>query len=559
MNNIKALVIVPPNITFESFRWPKNNTKTWRHKSGCELGVIITDVPLGAITISALLKEKHKAEVVVHDFNVALHKEWNNPDDLNFNDYFIESIENLDFAPNLICFSSLFVTGFTNLVDLSKTCRKLFPDALIIAGGNVPTTMYKDIYAEDGGAIDALCYGEGEIPLEELLGASDLTAYLADSTSWITRENYLKIPKFEHKFIDDLDEVPYLDYDSINLEDYHHSPTIKAYTQIEDTENYVTYMTSRGCPFLCTFCSAHAVHGRKVRGFSLDRVRDELTQLVTKYRVKTLVLEDDHFLNDNDRATAILKIAQSLGLVCVFPNALALYALDKKMLQELVATGIRQLTLAVESGSQRVLKELMRKPLKTSITKRVAEDCWDLGIYTDCNIIIGMPGETMDDITEAREFLKTIPTNWYRINVATPLSGSEMYEKAVENGNLIGDIKKAGYKSCVISTSHFLPHEINRIAYEMNIELNFVHNTDMERGNYKRAAESFENVLKLKHDHAFAKYYLSKCLHELGQNSESERLMASALLDAKNDPIWMNFAKKFDVTELISEFELADG
>ena len=73
-----------------------------------------------------------------------------------------------------------------------------------------------------------------------------------------------------------------------------------------------------------------------------------------------------------------------------------------------------------------------------------------MGIYTDCNIIIGMPGETMDDIAVAREFLRELPANWYRINVATPLAGSEMYEVALENRQMVGDVREAGYKSCVI-------------------------------------------------------------------------------------------------------------
>ena len=85
----------------------------------------------------------------------------------------------------------------------------------------------------------------------------------------------------------------------------------------------------------------------------------------------TLVIEDDHFLSDNDRAKGVLRIARELGLKCVFPNALALYGLDRSMLEVLSSCGVRQLTLAVESGSPRVLK-LMKKPLRIDITERVA-------------------------------------------------------------------------------------------------------------------------------------------------------------------------------------------
>ena len=127
-----------------------------------------------------------------------------------------------------------------------------------------------------------------------------------------------------------------------------------------------------------------------MRYFSLERIAKELRDLQSVNNANTLVIEDDHFLSDNDRAKGVLRIARELGLKCVFPNALALYGLDRSMLEVLSSCGVRQLTLAVESGSPRVLKKLMKKPLRIDITERVAKDCYEMGIYTDCNIIIGM-------------------------------------------------------------------------------------------------------------------------------------------------------------------------
>ena len=182
------------------------------------------------------------------------------------------------------------------------------------------------------------------------------------------------------------------------------------------------------------------------------------------------------------------------------------------MLTELHKTGVRQLTLAVESGSARVLKELMKKPLKLSITKRVAEDCRKIGIYTDCNIIIGMPGETLEDIEDTRKFLMDLGANWYRINVATPLAGSEMYIKAKEKGQIIGDIRMAGYKTCVVQTEHFTPEQIEKVAYDINLEMNFLNNIDIKIGNYVESIDIFNNVLLVRNDHVLAKYMIVFCL-----------------------------------------------
>jgi radical SAM superfamily enzyme YgiQ (UPF0313 family) len=553
---MNILLIVPPNITYDSFKHPPKNSKTWRHNNGKDYGVLITDVPLGVLTISSLLKNKFNSNVEVIDFNTLIHKTWNHDNDPTFENYFDETLSNLKdsgFIPDVIGISSLFVTGYQNLIFLGERIKSIFSNAFLIVGGNVATTMYKELYSDTNNIFNALCYGEGENALLELMTANNMQEYCDASSSWITQKNLLSNSIYAHNFIQNLDEIPYLDYDCIDLNDYHHNPTIKAYTSINDKSKYFTYMGSRGCPFLCTFCSAHTVHGRKMRSFSIARIESEISHLTNKFNVNTLVIEDDMFLWDIDWATNVLKIAQKNNLTCFFPNALALYALDITMLKELYNTGVRQITLAVESGSARVLRELMKKPLKLSITERVVKDCASLGIYTDCNIIIGMPGETREDIEETRVFLKGLNANWYRINVATPLAGSEMFIKAKANNQIIGDIRFAGYKKCVVETTHFSPGEVDKIAYSLNLEMNFLNNTDIKNGNYERALESFKNVVLLREDHALAYYNIIICKLALNLNNiqfEIDKINEILTLDI----FWHNYFKdnSIDLTLLNS-------
>jgi len=542
----KVLLLIPPNITFDAFTKPGKNTKTWRHKNGRDYGVLITDVPLGALTISGWLKEKCDSEVILIDFNTLIHSTWDHSEEHDFSQWFDETLADIGktFQPDVIGFSSLFVTGYQNLISLGNVAKKIFPAAFRIVGGNVATTMYRELLHDEPDAFNALCFGEGELPLLELFASPDMQQCCDESTSWITRKNLLSGSHYAHNFIQDLDDITPLDYSAISLDDYHYNPTIKAYTGIEDKANYITYMGSRGCPFLCTFCSAHTVHGRKMRNFSIPRIREELTRLTEVFNANTLVIEDDMFLWNNEWATEVLRIAQELKLNCFFPNALALYALDRKMLEELHKTGVRQLTLAVESGSSRVLKEIMKKPLKLSITNSVVKNCQELGIYTDCNIILGMPGETKADIAEGREFLLNLHANWYRINVATPLAGSEMYINAQAAGQIVGDIRFAGYKKCVIKTDDFAPDEVEKIAYDLNLELNFLNNTDMKLGNYQRAKESFENVLLLREDHALAMHCLILCMQALGDSVSLDLLQKKLDAALKSDPFWKAFFKK---------------
>ena len=96
-----------------------------------------------------------------------------------------------------------------------------------------------------------------------------------------------------YDFIDDLDEIPLYDYGMLDLSDYRLNPTISAYPGMDSSKPHVTFMSSRGCPFLCTFCSAHSVHGRKMRYYSLDRVKEDIRILQEEFGTETIIFQDD--------------------------------------------------------------------------------------------------------------------------------------------------------------------------------------------------------------------------------------------------------------------------
>jgi len=210
-------------------------------------------------------------------------------------------------------------------------------------------------------------------------------------------------------------------------------------------------------------------------------------------------------------------------------------------------SGVNQLILSVESGSERVLKSVMKKPLKLEIVKRVANDCRDIGIYTDCNILIGLPGETKSDIKDTLEFLKTIDADWFRINVATPLAGSEMYDICEDKNYfkekpLLGNFKKA-----IVETPEFTSEYIQETSYMMNIELNFVNNSNMRFERYSSALDGFRSVLRAKYDHPLAHYYSGVCLKMLGDMTGAKDAFRMAKKYSLENEFWMKIINKFNI------------
>lgn len=539
----KILFIVPPNIKYEDFVNPPTNVKRVSKKSG-DFGTIITDMFIGILSLSAYVKKHTSVKTKLIDFNIVLNKV-ESFEFRSFADFFHDYISKVDYTPTIIGISALFAPSYQNVLDIARCCRNIFPDAIITAGGGMPTNMYKEIF-RDSVCFDALCYAEGEKPLLSLVEADDKLGHLEENPSWITRGKAEKGQSFKHDFIEDLDEIPFSDYGICEIDEYALNPTISAYLSIGEKKQSFPVMTSRGCTFRCCFCSSFTVHGRSMRYYSLNRVREDFKRLRDQYGAKTIIFQDDHFMANKQRAFEIIDILKEFQMAAFFPNSLALYALDRKMLEALKSIDVNQLVLSIESGSNRVLKEVMHKPLNLSIVKRVADDCRELGIYTDVNILIGLPGETKQDIEDARSFLKTINASWFRINVATPLVGSEMFDISLKKNYLKGSYTDVDYKRARVETEDFTAEYIQEMAYILNLELNFVENSDFHLGNYKMALEGFENAIRAKNDHAIAYYYAAKCYEKLGDSKRSQEYMDTAKMCAEK-PFWRKYVDMFNI------------
>lgn len=546
----RILFIVPPYVSHESFVNPAFNDGTIEKKSG-KYRSIATDMPIGLISMSAYLKKNTRVEIRLIDCNVVLNK-LERFDYRSFTEMFRDLLSQqqwLEYAPTIVGVSSLFTPAYYNTIDVGRVAREIFPAALLLAGGGVPTNIYRDIF-RDSDCFDALCYGEGEKPLLSLVDAPDKRELLATHPAWITRAKADARQTFHHDFVESLDEIPFYDYDILNVDDYSLNPTIGTFATFDTRQHIFHIASSRNCTHHCSFCASHTVHGRKMRYHSLERIREDFQRLKERFGAKTVVFQDDHFMADKKRALEIIAIVRENGMTAFFQSGLALYALDRNVLAALKSIGLSQIVLSVESGSNRVLKEIMHKPLNLNIVRRVIEDCHELGIATDVTILIGLPGETKQDIEDARAFLKTLDATWFRFNVATPLVGSEMLDVSIKGNYLKGNYIDCDFKRAVIETPDFTPEFIQEKAYALNLELNFVGNSDVRRGNYARALQGFENTLHKKSDHAFAFYFAAQCYRKLGQDVKYQEYKRQYEEIVRESAFWRGYVRQFDLAPL---------
>lgn len=529
------MFIIPPYFNIKSyiFRDIKESTP-------------ILELPYGVLSIAAYVNKYSNCHV---EFNIV---------DLNTHIYInatkesdIEELISLileekinRFNPDYVGISALFNSCYSYLDLIASAVKNSRKESILFCGGGLATNHYEDIL-NNFISIDAVCYGEGEIPVLNLINSSKIDECLDNDPSWITlkglRENKIPI----NTFVENLDDIPYFDYSLVNYDDYTGRTLVKL--GVEDRSNQMNIHTSRGCPYNCCFCASSSVHGKKVRYMSSDKVKRDIKRMINEFNINKLSIEDDHFFGDKDRAKEILKCLSDLDLRVEFPNAVAVASIDDEIAYLLKNAGVSTMVIAVESGSDYVLKEIINKPLRVNMIKGAVDSLKKYDICVHSNFIIGFPGELEEHRLETMKLIYEVGFDWCYIFIVMPVLGSRLFDLCKENNYLVDDdFTKFNTQKCNIRTDDIIPEEIEKKAYLMNLEANFINNYNMRTGNYDKAALYFENIVNKYPDHAFGHYALAQAYKKKLEDKEliNYHIIQFEALINKNEE-WLEYAKYF--------------
>lgn len=506
-------------------------------------------IPYGVLSLSAYITNKcsRKVQVRIFDLNVSLKNAIASTDRVNVDTLFKDLLlqQNKDFHPTIIGISALFNISFRYLEDLAGITKSENDECLVVAGGGLPSAGYKEVL-QLCPSVDAVCRGEGEIPLQALIDASSKSDLLNSHPSWVTRAKVSANILPQHTFVQNLDEIPMFDYSLISLDDYNARSIDKRYSG--DQKREMAIHTSRGCPFTCVFCANPFLHGNTVRAMSVARVVDEVRVMKAQHGLTVLLIEDDHFFFDKKRAKQILRELSSLDIRIEFPNGIAVYAVDDEVAELLSKAGASTVALAVESGSDYVLKNLIGKPLKTCNIKDKVELLRKHGVQSHAFVVIGLPGEMPEHRQETLDMLLNVGFDWTHVFCAVPVFGSRLYDICVEKGYL----KQTSFlehvnSKCVITAPGVDPEEIEQTAYAINLNVNFVNNYNLKTGNFETAVKYFSNVTSKYPDHAFGHYFLAKAFEGVGDHTHADIERASFNRIVSNNPWWQTLSKRFEL------------
>lgn len=500
------------------------------------------EIPYGLLAIATYVKARAQVDVRFKILDMNL-----------YGDPAEQMIESAlaDFEPDIVGISGLFTSMFNQVNDVSAIIKSLRPQALLVIGGNVSTNCQAELFKYNP-HFDAACYSEGEIPMLDLVNAADPRALLDSHQAWITRAKNAAGFHPHASYIENLDDIPPLDFSLLDLPRYD--------TRCRNNNPFhndgrggtrLPFISSRGCPFKCVFCAAGSLSGTKMRYMSPQRFISDVETAVEKYGLTKIVINDDQALLRKDRMKEILAGLSKLNLVLEFPSGLNVKFIDPELARLFKSAGLEIANLAIESGSERVLKDIILKPMKVKDVRPAVNMIRENGLLVHGFFIFGFLGETEEDRQATVDMIKDAGIDWANIYAAAPIRGSRLYEICVEKGLIKGDsdILNTSIYQSGIQTCDLTPDELARYVYRVNLEVNFVNNHRLLVGDYDIAIGYFENVVNNHPNHAFAHYFLAQALEcKGGQEEKAIRHRQQFESIVACDPVWAQWAKEFSLS-----------
>ena len=369
------------------------------------------------------------------------------------------------FQPDLVGVSCMFTRQRKEAHRIIGFVAEIDPGIVCVMGGAHPTVMPLEVMKDAN--LDFIVLGEGEQSLCDLIALIEGKKVIGDldGIGFRDGDNVRIIPKTS--FIGNLDSLPFPAHHLIDLPRYF---GVKSSHGTRRKKRFCPVITSRGCTFGCTFCSAHCVWGRKFRVRSVENVIEEMKMLKDKYGVEEIMIEDDNFNTDPRRAEQLMDqmIAENLGFVWDTPNGVSSISLPNNLIRKMKDSGCYKLNIAAESGNEHVLKNIMRKPVKLDDVRRQVTFARQIGLEVTLYLMIGMPGETEKQVWDTFRFAAEIGVFHPHISIATPYPGSKLYVECLKKGYISKslDLDQLFIHTALIHSPTLSPEQVIRLRDE---------------------------------------------------------------------------------------------
>ncbi len=414
---MKILLINPPRFNELS----SNNPAIIESERGC-------NPPLGLLYLASYLLEHTKHEVFVIDSQV------------EGLDYAQLKIRIKDINPDV---TGVTVMSFTllDVLETIKAIKEVKKDTKIILGG-----PHANIYPEETLRLtkaDAIVLGEGEKTFSDIVSLLDDEKMLKQVKGIVFFDGANICNTGSIPFVEDLDHLPF---------PARHLTPYRKYSSLLARKGLVTSMiTSRGCPYVCTFCNRPHL-GKKFRARSYKNVVDEI-EICLNMGISEFLFYDDNFNIDAERVNLICDEIMKRHLDISWSVRAHVNTVTENMLKTMRRAGCKAIHYGIESGNERLLKIIKKNITKERVlevfrlTKRI-------GIKTLAYFMIGLPTETREDIKETFNFMRRVDPDYVHLTALVLFPATEIYREALSSGIVGQDVWR---EFTINPTKEFIP------------------------------------------------------------------------------------------------------
>lgn len=379
-----------------------------------------------------------------------------------------------------ICGLSLYTGGLQVQYKFIKDVKAHFPDCIILVGGPHATALPERTMEECEG-IDYLMFGEGEITFAEFIEAvqQNKTNECIDGVCYRLDGKIVK--NRPRELIADLDFISFPAYDLIYKRDYQYHNR-----KMEVGRRIAAMVSSRGCPWSCTFCYKETF-GTRYRRRSVDNVIAEIRLLIQNYGVDDVTFVDDLFAVNRKW---LKEFCQKLKLSDINIHWKCLARVDTLTKDDMVMMkehGCYGIEFGVESGNEEVLKDINKK-ITVQQVRRIFIAAKEVGLMTSAYFIFGNRLDTKEAILQTMELAKEIKPDFCGFAVLLPFPGTKLYQMLGE------DIK---YKWEIFVSYYGDKHSISLCSLSTEDLQSFGKQASAEY--YGRIRYLFDNILSSTH------------------------------------------------------------
>lgn len=372
--------------------------------SSCDL-LHNESVPLGLVSIGTYLKHaNHKVKIV--DFNVT--------------HISMQKILN-EFQPDICGLSVRSSKQLSSAINISKKIKKC--NIPVVWGGAFTTTPKLEQFF-DTDYIDIISLGEGEITWVDLADAFQNNKPLEDVKGIAFKKNGEIIQTEKREFLD-LQTILPCDWSLVEIEKY--------FQHLYGAHKLLYVYMSKGCPGNCAFCYNNDFHNSCTRRKSVDIFMTELKSLVEEYDIDGFYLADEFAFSKKSDLYALCDALDELPKNLIWGFETRIGAVNKEDLQRVYKSGCCAIHFGIETASPRMI-ELVGKKIPFEKVIPTFELCNEIGIIPVSTFIIGMPGETVDDLKNTIEFIKKLPSNEVSVMLYTYLYSSKFGREIYNSG-----------------------------------------------------------------------------------------------------------------------------